>query len=376
MQFDYVIVGAGWSGAVIAERMAKVHNKKVLLVERNNHVGGHCHDHYDKHGILIHTYGPHIFHTQNSKVWQYVNQFSDFRIYHHEVLGMMEGKLVPIPFNINALYMVFPDSLARRLEEKLVEKYGFNKKVPILKLREEKEADLQMLAEYIYENIFLNYTLKQWELKPDELSPAVSGRVPVYVSKDNRYFQDPYQGMPTRGYTVLFENLLDHDNIKIMLNTDYKEILKEVKWKEKLVYSGPIDYYYDYKFGELQYRTIDFVNENFLGDPQQPVGTVNYPNNYDFTRITDYRILTGQKADTTTTMKEFSRQCVIGKDIPYYPMFTDEWLAKYKIYEDEAAKEKDVVFIGRLAQYKYFNMDQTVANALVKFEQMEKDLKK
>ncbi len=376
MQFDYVIVGAGWSGAVIAQQMARVHNKKILIIDKNNHVGGHCHDHYDEHGILIHTYGPHIFHTTNKKVWRYVNQFSDFRIYHHEVLGMMEGKLVPIPFNINSLYMVFPETMARRIEEKLVAKFGFNKKVPILKLREEKDdADMQLLAEYIYENIFNQYTLKQWGLKPEDLSPAVTGRVPVYISRDDRYFQDTYQGMPTRGYTHMFNNVLDHDNIKIMLNTDYKEVIHDVEWKEKLIYCGPIDYYYDYKFGELQYRTIDFVSENFLGGIRQPVGTVNYPNNYDFTRITEYRILTGQQADSTSVMKEFSRQCEIGKDIPYYPMFTDEWIDKYKVYEAEAAQEKDVAFIGRLAQYKYFNMDATIANAFAKFEQLEKSFK-
>lgn len=370
MEFDYVIVGAGFAGSVLAERIARIKNQKVLIVEKKNHIGGHCYDYYDEYGILIHKYGPHIFHTVHKKVWEYITSFTKMRIYHHRVLGLIEGKKVPIPFNLNTLYALFPNSLAHRLENKLVEKYGMNKKVRILQLREEKDEELQMLAQYIYEKIFVFYTEKQWGLKPEELSPEVTGRVPVYISKDDRYFQDRYQGMPVEGYTSLFQKMLDHPNIKILLQTDYKDVINEIKYKKKLIYTGPIDYFYDYKFGELKYRTLDFVNENHPVETFQEAGTVNYPENYGYTRITEYKIMTGQKSPTTTTMKEFPREAVIGSDDLYYPMFTDQWINKFQQYNELAKKEKDVVFLGRLAEYKYYNMDQTINAALEKFEHL------
>ena len=370
MEFDYVIVGCGFAGSVLAERIAKLKNEKVLMIEEKNHIAGHCYDCYDDNGILIHKYGPHIFHTVHKKVWDYISQFTKWRVYQHEVLGIIEGKKVPIPFNLNTLYALFPDSMARRLEEKLVAQFGMNTKVPILKLREAEDAEMKQLADYVYENIFLFYTEKQWNLKPEELSAGVTGRVPIYISKDNRYFQDRYQAMPLHGYTRIFENMLDNKNIKIMLNTDYKDVIKDIKYKKKLIYSGPIDSYFDYKFGELKYRTLDFGVENLKQEQYQEVGTVNYPNNYSFTRISEYKVMTGQKSDTTTIMSEFARDAKIGTDELYYPMFTDEWMNKYKQYEEEAKKHDETVFVGRLAQYKYYNMDQVIHASLDKFDHL------
>lgn len=367
MKFNTVVVGAGFAGSVIAERLATEKGEKVLIIEKKNHIGGNCYDNFDDNGVLVHKYGPHIFHTQSKNAWDYVNRFSKFRVYHHRVLGVIDGQKTPIPFNINSLYQLFPESLARRIEVKLVEKFGMNKKVPILRLKKADDADLKLVADYVYEKIFAFYTEKQWGLKPEDLSEEVTGRVPVYISRDDRYFQDRYQGMPAHSYTRIFENILDHPNIKILLNTDYKEVIDDLEY-DRLVYTGPIDYFFDYKFGKLKYRTLDFEWEHIPNGYFQEVGTVNYPNNYGFTRITDYKRLTGQNCPGTTTMKEFPREAVIGKDLLYYPMFTDEWKAKYSEYEKEARKLDNIIFLGRLAQYRYYNMDQAILASLEAFE--------
>ncbi|MBP3041626.1 UDP-galactopyranose mutase, partial [Bacillaceae bacterium Marseille-Q3522] len=329
--FDHIIIGAGFAGSVLAERLATKLNQKVLIIEKRNHTGGNAFDSYDENGVLVHNYGPHIFHTKVKKVWDYLSNFTEWHHYHHEVLGIMDGKQVPIPFNLNTLYEVFPMYLAEELEKKLVEKFGYNKKIPILRLRETDDADLKYLAEYIYEKIFLGYTVKQWGITPEDLDPSVTGRVPVYISKDNRYFQDPYQGMPKEGYTKLFEKILNHPNIKIMLNTDYKEVM-DIKLESgsvslfgkpfdgKVVYTGPIDYFFNYKYGQLPYRSLIFKFENYKKDYIQDTGTVNYPNDYNFTRITEFKYLTNQACPSTTIVKEFSQEHVPGENTPYYPI--------------------------------------------------------
>ncbi|OHD55119.1 MAG: UDP-galactopyranose mutase [Spirochaetes bacterium GWF1_51_8] len=370
MDFDYIIVGAGFSGVVMAERLATEKKAKVLIIEKKRHFGGNCYDCYDKAGILIHQYGPHIFHTSSKDVWEYITRFGEMHIYHHRVLGVIEGKKVPIPFNLNTLEELFPKALGERIEEKLVTKYGMGQKVPILKLRAENDPDLKFLAEYVYEKIFAFYTEKQWGLKPEELTPEVTGRVPVYISWDDRYFQDRYQGMPVEGYTKMFERMLDHPNIKLLLNTDYFEVKDEFKYKKKLIYTGPVDAFFDYRFGKLMYRTIDFVFENYPKENYQEAATVNYPNDYGFTRISEFKLMTGQLSPTTTTVKEFSREAVVGTDELYYPMFTDEWIAKYREYEKEAAALNDTIFLGRLAQYRYYNMDQAILASLAAFQKL------
>jgi len=363
MKFDAVIVGAGFAGAVIAECLATEQNKKVAIIDKAPHIGGHCYDMYDENGILIHKYGPHIFHTNYKPVWDYLNSFTDFSVYHHRVLGVIEGKKVPIPFNLDTLHTLFPTRTAQRIEDKLVEEFGFDKKVPILKLRQTTDKDLTDLAEYVYNNIFKFYTKKQWGLSPEDLSPEVTGRVPVYISHDDRYFQDTYQGLPTRGYTHIFGNMLSHPNITQILNTDYKDIIKSLSY-DLFVYTGPIDYFFDYSYGPLKYRTLDFESIHYSTEWAQEVGTVNYPNNYNFTRITEYKHLTGQKADTTAVMREYPRNCETDVDEPYYPMFTEEWKTLYEKYKSEANKQKNTIFLGRLAEYKYYNMDAVIHAAL------------
>ncbi|MBD8069403.1 UDP-galactopyranose mutase [Bacillus sp. PS06] len=378
--FDYVIVGAGFVGSVLAERIASQLNKKVLIIEKRNHIGGNAFDSYNEHGVLIHNYGPHIFHTRSKDVWNYLSQFTDWRLYQHHVLGQIDGKEVPIPFNINTLYDVFPKSMAQRLEEKLINNFGYNVKVPILKLKEVQDEDLKYLAQYIYEKVFLNYTVKQWGVKPEDLDPTVTGRVPVYISKDNRYFQDQFQGMPKEGYTKLFEKMLSNPNIKVMLNTDYKEIINinfdtnsmkvlNSDFEGKLIYTGPIDYFFDYKHGELPYRSLKFLFDTFNQPEFQKVGTVNYPNNYNFTRITEFKHLTGQVLPNTTIVKELSQEYIPGQNDPYYPIKNEENSQKYKLYKSEASKLDNVIFAGRLAEYQYYDMDAVVAKALKVFKE-------
>ncbi|STO36071.1 UDP-galactopyranose mutase [[Flavobacterium] thermophilum] len=378
--FDYVIIGTGFAGSVLAERIATQLNKKVLMIEKRNHIGGNAYDSYDSQGILIHNYGPHIFHTKVKKVWDYLSNFTDWHLYHHKVLGVIDGQKVPIPFNLNSINQVFPKNLAERLEKKLIENFGYNKKVPILKLREVEDTDLKFLADYIYEKVFLGYTTKQWGVTPEELDPSVTGRVPVYISRDDRYFQDPYQGMPKEGYTKLFERMLDHENIKILLNTDYKEVLQfnfetgeaslfGQKFNGKIIYTGPIDYFFDYKFGQLPYRSLNFVFEQFNQEKVQEVGTVNYPNDYNFTRITEFKHLTNQSSDKTTTVKEFSQEYIPGENIPYYPIKNDNNLKLYRLYKEETRKYDNLIFIGRLAEYQYYDMDMVIGKALKIFEE-------
>lgn len=378
--FDYVIIGTGFAGSVLAERIATQLNKKVLMIEKRNHIGGNAYDSYDSQGILIHNYGPHIFHTKVKKVWDYLSNFTDWYLYHHKVLGVIDGQKVPIPFNLNSINQVFPKNLAERLEKKLIENFGYNKKVPILKLREVEDTDLKFLADYIYEKVFLGYTTKQWGVTPEELDPSVTGRVPVYISRDDRYFQDPYQGMPKEGYTKLFERMLDHENIKILLNTDYKEVLQfnfvtgeaslfGQKFCGKIIYTGPIDYFFNYKFGQLPYRSLNFVFEQFNQEQKQEVGTVNFPNDYNFTRITEFKHLTNQSSDKTTTVKEFSQEYIPGENIPYYPIKNENNLELYRLYKKEARKYENLIFIGRLAEYQYYDMDMVVAKALKTFEE-------
>ncbi len=367
--FDWLIVGAGFTGATLAERIATQLGQKVLVVERRNHIGGNAYDYYNEHGILVHKYGPHIFHTNSKKVWDYLSQFTEWRPYYHRVLAVVEGKKVPVPFNLNSLYVLFPPRYAEKLEKLLVEHYGFGVKIPILQLRDSAVGELRFLANYIYKHVFYSYTLKQWGLKPEELDFSVTGRVPVYISRDDRYFQDRYQGMPKRGYSALIQRMLSHPNIKVLLNTDYREIVNEVRFN-RMIYTGPIDEFFDYMHGPLPYRSLRFEFMTLEEEWHQEVGTVNYPNEYDFTRITEQKHLTGQRLSRTTLVVEYPQAYQVDKNEPYYPIPREENRERYVLYEKEAAKlEGSVLFAGRLADYKYYNMDQAVARALKVFEE-------
>lgn len=367
MKYDFLIVGAGYSGCVLAERISSQLNKKCLIVEKRNHIGGNSYDYFNDSGILVHKYGPHIFHTQMKKVWDYLSQFTNWIPYEHKVKAVIKGKEVPVPFNLNSIHQVFPKKKAEKLENLLIETYGRDVKIPILKLRETKDKELKELAEFIYQNIFLGYNLKQWGMKPEELDPSVSGRVPVFLSRDDRYFQDKYQGIPKYGYTKMFDKMLNNKNIHLMLQTDYKDILDNIEF-DKLIYSGHIDYYFNFKLGRLPYRTLTFDFKTLDKEYYQSGAQINYPNDFDYTRITEFKHLTKQQHNKTTIAYEFPEEYEFGKNDPYYPIPSKENLDLFSKYKELADKEKNVYFVGRLADYKYYNMDQTVGVALQLFE--------
>ena len=376
--FDYIIVGAGLAGCVMAERIANVLNKKVLIIEKRNHIGGNCYDYYDENGFLVHKYGPHIFHTNMENVWQYLSQFTEWHNYQHHVLGFIDGKEVPIPFNLSSLHELLPKKLSEKLEEKLINNFGFNTKIPILELKKSHDKDIKFLAEFIYGKVFLNYTKKQWGVKPEELNSSVTKRVPIHISRDNRYFQDKYQGLPRDGYQEMFKEMLNSSNIKVMLNSDFNEVIKlsknqifflEKRFEGKLIFTGQIDELFNYEFGELQYRSLEFKSEIIDEEYFQKVGTVNYPNNYDFTRITEFKHLTGQRHKKTSIIREYSKSYKKEKDIPYYPIPKKECENLYSKYLENTKKINTLILVGRLAEYKYYNMDIVINKSLEKFDE-------
>jgi UDP-galactopyranose mutase len=377
--FNYIIIGAGFSGSVIAERIANVLNQKVLIIEKRNHIGGNCYDYKDENNIIIHKYGPHLFHTDYKDVFDYLSNFTDWQLYQHRVLAFIDGKKVPIPFNLNTLYEVFPKTLAEKLETKLLNRYQYNTKVPILELLKEEDNDLKFLANYIYEKVFKNYTAKQWGKKPEDIDPQVTSRVPVYIGRDDRYFTDKYQAIPKDGYTKIFERMLNHPNIKIMLNTDFKELMnidyenKKIffmghEFKGKLIFTGMIDELFNFKFGYLPYRSLELKFESIDQEYYQEAPVVNYPNDYDFTRITEFKHIHPVKSDKTTILKEYPKAYQPNIDIPYYPFFTKENQELYNKYKEEAERFDNLILVGRLADYRYYDMDDTVKRALEVFE--------
>ena len=376
--FDVVIIGAGMAGAVLAERFASS-GKKILLIERRRHVAGNCFDEVDANGILIHKYGPHLFHTDDAQVWNYLSQFTEWQIYFHKVKAVIDGKPVPIPFNLNTLREVFPPSLADKLEAALLKNFEYGKRVPILELKKSADADLQFLADFVYEKIFLHYTEKQWGLSPEKISGAVTARVPISISRDDKYFGDRFQAMPKRGYTKLVENMLARKNIKLMLNTDFHEVMnlrgEEIflfgqKFDGRLIYTGQLEELFDKKFGALPYRSLDMKFETVDAEIFQAAPVVNYPNNYDFTRITEFKLIHPAKSQRTTILKEFPQKYIAGENEPYYPIFTDEARATYEKYFAELSKFKNLTAIGRLAEYRYYDIDDVVKRALEVFEEI------
>lgn len=368
-----IIVGSGFSGSTMARLIAEKLDEKVVVVDKKDHIAGNCYDYRDENGIMIHKYGSHIFHTNNEKVWSFLKQFTDFNTYMHEVVGILDGIEAQIPFNFTTLYQIFPETLAKRLEEKLLKKFEYNKKVPILEFQKQDDEDLKFLAEYVYEKIFLNYTTKQWGVSPKDVDGAVTARVPVYLSKDNRYFQDKYQGIPLEGYAKLVEKMLDYPNIEVILNKDFAEFKKEnsdlVK-NARIFYTGSIDEFFDYKFGKLPYRSVNFKFETHNREFYQTHACINYPNNYDFTRIHEYKHYLNDKSEKTVIAKEYSEFFELGKNERYYPIASEENAKLYQKYLDEAKNLKDVYFFGRLGDYKYYNMDLAVARAIELFEEV------
>lgn len=364
-----LVVGCGLSGIVLAERIASQKKEEVLIIDKRNHIGGNIFDYKDKDtNITVHKYGPHVFHTNSKEVWDYLSQFTDWHRFMYRVKAVMDGIEVNIPFNLDSLRKVFPNSLANKLEEKLLEKFGFNKKIPILELRQSNDKDLEFLAQYVYEKVFLGYTVKQWGVKPEDLDPSVSGRVPVYISRDDRYFQDKYQAIPADGYTKMVQNILDNPLIKVELNTDFNDIRENIEY-DRLFFSGAIDEFFNYEFGALPYRSLDIVFKTYDTEYLQSGPQMNYPENYDYTRSVEYKYYLDEKSDKTIVSYEYS--CPYdGKNERYYPIPGSENQSLYDKYAQKASELKNVWFVGRLGDYKYYNMDQTVARALELFKEI------
>jgi len=357
--FDYLIVGAGFAGAVMAERLATQANKKVLVVDTRSHIGGNTYDFYNEAGILVHKYGPHIFHTNSKDVFDYLAQFTAWRPYEHRVLASVDGMQVPIPINLNTINMLY----GMNLTASEVDAFLASKAEPKTRIQTSEDVVVAKVGRELYEKFFKGYTKKQWDLDPSELDASVTARIPTRCNKDDRYFTDKFQGLPLHGYTKLFEKMLNHKNIKVMLNTDYKEIRHIIPFKE-MIYTGPIDYYFDYCYGKLPYRSLEFKFETLDAEKFQATGTVNYPNEHAYTRITEFKYLTGQTHSKTTIVYEYPKS----EGDPYYPVPRPENAELYRKYQALAEGTAKVHFTGRLATYKYYNMDQVVAQSLKLFK--------
>ncbi|HEX2029903.1 MAG TPA: UDP-galactopyranose mutase [Actinomycetota bacterium] len=353
--FDYLVVGAGFAGSVVAERLASQGGKRVVVVERRSHVGGNAHDTYDDAGLLVHRYGPHIFHTNSAEVFRYLSRFTEWRPYEHRVLTSVDGKLVPLPINldtINALYGL-------HLEPPEVQRFLASRAEKVTRIRTSEDVVVSRVGRELYEKFFRGYTRKQWGLDPSELDATVAARVPVRTDRDPRFFTDTYQAMPLHGYTRMFMRLLDHPNITVLLNTDYREAARVVPHRE-VIYTGPVDEFFGRRFGELPYRSLDFRFQTLDRPVFQPAAVINHPNEHAYTRVTEFKYLTGQRHPKTTIVYEYPR----GDGEPYYPVPQAQNARRYRRYRTLADATPGVHFVGRLATYKYYNMDQVVAQAL------------
>jgi UDP-galactopyranose mutase len=359
--FDYLIVGAGFAGSVLAERLARGLNKKVLVCDRRNHIGGNAYDCHDAAGILIHKYGPHIFHTNSWDIFSYLSRFTDWRQYQHRVRACVDGRLLPIPINLDTVNELY----GLQLDPAGMKAYLASVAEPCADIRTSEDVVVSTVGRDLYEKFFRHYTRKQWALDPSELDAQVTARVPVRFNRDDRYFTDKYQAMPARGYTHMIGNLLDHPNLKVLLNCDYREVVDDLSY-ETLIFTGPIDQYFDYCYGELPYRCLEFKHETHTRPVFQSAPVVNYPNEYAYTRCTEFKYLTGQEHPHTSIVYEFP--CAEGD--PYYPIPRADNAALYKKYHALAAETPNVHFVGRLATYRYYNMDQVVGQALTLFAKL------
>jgi UDP-galactopyranose mutase len=358
--FDYLIVGAGYAGSILAERLARGSGKQVLLVDRRPHIAGNAYDHYDDAGVLVHKYGPHIFHTNSKEVFDYLSRFTEWRQYQHKVLASVDGQLVPIPINLDTINKLYGLSLnSFQMEEFLA-----SRAEQIEQIKTSEDVVVSKVGRELYEKFFRGYTRKQWGLDPSELDAQVTARVPTRTNRDDRYFTDTYQAMPKHGFTRMFGNMLDHPNIKIMLNVDYRDVKDSIPHRE-IIYTGPVDEFFDFRFGKLPYRCLEFRHETLNVPQYQPVAVVNYPNDNPFTRITEFKHLTGQEHPKTSIVYEYPQ----AEGDPYYPIPRRENTEIYRQYQ-ELAEASGIHFVGRLATYKYYNMDQVVAQALTLYARL------
>jgi UDP-galactopyranose mutase len=358
--FDYLIVGAGFAGSVLAERLTRGLNKKVLILDRRNHIGGNAYDCYDDSGILVHKYGPHIFHTNSREIFDYLSMFTEWRTYAHRVLASVDGLLVPIPINLDTINELYGLNLSTLQVEEFLKSRAEERQV-----RTSEDVVVRKVGRELYEKFFRGYTRKQWGLDPSELDASVTSRVPTRTNRDTRYFTDTYQSMPLRGFTRMFENMLDHPNIKILLNTDYRDIRKIIPYRE-MIYTGPVDEYFGFCHGKLPYRSLRFKHETHDQEVFQLAPVINYPNDHAFTRVTEMKYLTGQQHPKTSLIYEFPE----AEGDPYYPIPRPENATLYNKYQERVRETPGVHFVGRLATYKYYNMDQVVGSALTLYAKL------
>ncbi len=374
-----IIVGAGFSGATIARLFAES-GKDVIVMDKRDTIGGNAYDCYNKNNILIQPYGPHIFHTNEKKVFEFLSRFTDWNKYEHRVLAAVrKDKFVPVPFNLTSLFMLYPKDKAERIKNILIDEIGLDKKVPILQLRKHENQEVKKFGDFVYKHIFYIYTMKQWGFKPEQLGAEVMNRVPVYVSYEDRYFTDEFQYMPKEGFTELIRNILCHPRIKLKLGTDAnreitlgedKIYYKEKELKGMLIYTGCVDELFEYKFGVLPYRSLKFKFETIKKSSYQQSAVVNYTTSHKYTRITEFTKFTCPEQENTVIVKEYSKPFKKGKNIPYYPIPIEKNIAHYELYKEHAKKYKNLYFLGRLANYKYINMDIAVKNAMELFDKI------
>ena len=380
MKFDAIVVGAGFAGATVAERLASK-GRNVLIIDKRMHLGGNAYD-YRQDGVLIHQYGPHIFHTNHKEVYEYLSNFTEWYPYEHRVLGHIGSKVVPIPFNFKSIDQCFEKEKAAKLKDILIREYGENKKIPIMELLKNTDEDVKELANFIFENVFKYYTMKQWGLEAHEIDSSVTARVPVNTSYDDRYFNDTYQYLPKNGYTKIFEKMLKKPNIEIRLNTACHDVLKlqdgkvyfeGEEYEGDVIYTGEVDALFRYHLGELSYRSLDLKLEKYEGIFQR-VATENYPcpkEEKAYTRITEYKHFMNEcHALDTYIHREFPLPYVRDKNIPYYPIFTKENEELYAKYVELTKAYPKFHLLGRLAEYKYYNMDAIVLKALEMAEKL------
>ena len=363
-RYDYLIVGAGFAGSVLAERLASQHGARILLIDRRDHVGGNAYDEPNEAGILYHKYGPHIFHTNSEQVVDYLSQFTEWRPYEHRVRALVRGQLVPIPINRDTLNLLFGAGLET---DEDAERFLASRAEPVDEIVTSEDVVINAVGQELYELFFRGYTRKQWGLDPSELDKQVTSRIPTRTNTDDRYFGDTFQAMPLHGYTKMFETMLDHPLIEKRLGTDYRDVKDEVEYGH-LIFTGPIDEYFDFRFGKLPYRSLKFDHQTLEQEQFQPVAVVNYPaEDVPFTRISEYKHLTGQDAPVTTITYEYPS----AEGDPYYPIPRPENQLLFKRYEALADATDNVTFVGRLATYRYYNMDQIVGQALATFRRMD-----
>ena len=382
MNYDVLIVGAGFAGSTLAQKFAE-EGKKVLIIDKRDHIGGNMYEEERKNGVRIHKYGPHIFHTNDYEVFEYLKKFAGFYFYEHRVIGFIDENFVPIPFNFKSLEILFDEKESHEIKEKLLLKYNNTKKVSILELLNDDDTKIKQFGEYVYNKVFVNYTAKQWNIPIEQVDTSVINRVPVLLGYDDRYFQDKYQFMPKNGYNEIFKNMLSHPNIEIRTNTDAKEII-DIKnndiflngkiFNGKVIYTGPLDELFNYEYGPLPYRSLNLQFEDKEENYYQPSSVVNYPNDEEFTRITEFKYLSNQIVKgKTTILKEYPLTYDYKNEshVPYYAIFNDDNIKLYEKYRSKASNIKNLYLCGRLAEYKYYNMDAVVRRALDLFEEIK-----